>query len=148
MKLEWLLFSTTLLVALHVTICNLLPPMKGLKSFKGISNHILNSVVVLLEFCISALPVRLLHVVYSSIFFTLFFLFSYIYWSFDHTGNVLYNYVDWDDPTYVLINYVLMGLVLPLVIQVIMFFMYKLRLFIFTKIYRDKVYDYEEIYGY
>jgi hypothetical protein len=146
MKLEWLLFATLAPAALTVTINNLRPPMTGIKSIKGFNNHFMNSVVVLLDFCISGIPVRLFHFVYSVIYFAIYFLFSYIFWSFDHNSNVLYDNMDWDDPQNTMFSCVKMGLVTPLVVHIVFFFMYRLKLFTFTKIYGDEERKYEEIY--
>lgn len=148
MKLEWLLFCTASPVAFIVTATNVFLPMSGPMTAKSLNNHFLNSVVILLDLCISALPVRLLHFVYATVFYTLYYLFTLIFWSFDHTGNVLYDSIDWDKPGDVMLKWFLTGLVLPLALQIILFLMYRLRLFIFTKIYGDEERGYEEIYDY
>ena len=73
---------------------------------------------------------------------------SYIIWSFDPTGNVLYDFTDWDDLDNVIMFWVLKGLVTPVAVQITMFLIYRLKLFIFKKTYGDIKYDYEEISGY
>lgn len=98
--------------------------------------HGLNSIIILCEFCLGAIPVRLFHTLYPALYGLAYVLFSIIYWSIDKEHNVLYPYVlDWNHPGITMaVVCVLIFLVLPL-LQLAWFGLYSLRLYIFKRIY-------------
>ena len=99
----------------------------------------MNGVVVLLEVCVVALPVRLFHVVYVTIFYTIYYLFGYIYWSFDHTGNVLYpGQLDWNEPKETMIEWSFDAVLRPLAAHFFLFVVYRLKVLISAKVFGDE----------
>lgn len=149
MKLDWFLFCIAVPVAISIAFNILISTDNSTAtSVKDWNNHVLNGVVALLDICVSAIPVRLYHITYIIIYYSLYHLFSYIIWSFDHTANVIYENMDWNDPANVAVGWAIMALVSGSIVQIIVFALYRLRLFIYTKIYGDEERGYEEIYDY
>lgn len=150
MKLDWLFFCIIGPVAMTVTFIRLVRADAGgfKTNVKDFNNHIMVGFVALLEYCIGAIPVRLFHFVYFVVYFTAYFLFSYVFWSFDHTDNVLYTFMDWDDPGSVIVGWVFMAFVFGGVTQIVTFALYRLRLFVYSKVYKREEHDYETIYFY
>lgn len=150
MKLDWLFFCIIGPVAMSVTFNRLVfAEAEGFETnIKDINNHIMVGFVTLLEYCIGAIPVRLFHFVYVVIYFTVYHLFSYVFWSFDHTNNVLYPHMDWDDAGNVVVGWVFMALVFGGIMQIVAFALYRLRLLVYSKAYKREERDYETIYVY
>ena len=140
MKLSWLLYCAASNVSIQVTILILVTiPDIGRISVKDFNNHVMNGVVVVLELFVVALPVRFLHFVYVTIFYSLYFLWAYIFWSFGHTGNVLYmGMIDWNEPGDTMMSWLSMALTRPIAIQIFLYVVYRLRLFISMKIFGDE----------
>ncbi|XP_067649952.1 protein rolling stone-like [Haliotis asinina] len=61
--------------------------------------HALNSVVVLIDQMVSAIPVRLLHFPFPVVFGLLYYLFSIVYWMADHKHVIYKAVLDWNHPT-------------------------------------------------
>jgi len=100
-----------------------------------ISFHLLNSVFMLTETCLSAVPVRLLHVVYAELYGLLYLFFTVVYWrsgGTDAEGNhFIYPIVDYKDKPWaaalLVILYALVGLPTS---QLINFGLFKLRCYL------------------
>ncbi|KAK3705438.1 hypothetical protein QZH41_007406 [Actinostola sp. cb2023] len=65
-----------------------------------ISNHLFNSVFLVIELLLSSMPIRLLHVVYPVVFTVVYMLFTVIYWAAEGTNpannkRYIYSYVDY-----------------------------------------------------
>lgn len=150
MKLDWLFFCIVGPVSMSLTFNRLAFAEAGeyKTNDKDINNHIMVGFVTLLEYCIGAVPVRLFHFVYIIMYHTNYHLFSYVFWSFDHTNNVLYPHMDWDDPGSVILSGVFMVLVSGGIMQIVAFALYRLRLFIYSKVYKREERGYETIYVY
>ncbi len=142
-KIQWAFFAIISNFAFIVTLVffvALFPYMNDNQFAFLIDFHVhaLNSIVIVLELCISALPVRLLHVIYPQCYGLCYVIFSIIYWAVDHK-NVLYPRVlDWNHPgTTVGVVLVLALVGLPLV-QLILFGLYRLRLYLYNKVYSNR----------
>lgn len=138
-KTSWFLFSVASSSAIIVTIIYFVaiyPQIVGVgMDVENVNLHAMNTVVVLLEFAISAIPVRLLHFVYVLTFAAVYTAFSAIYWSTDHS-NVLYpGVLDWNDPGKTVVVVSIVGAVGVPLIQAIFFAAYRLRLFAYRRIY-------------
>lgn len=100
--------------------------------------HLLNSIVILLEMALSAIPVRLLHGLYPLIFGLIYVIFSAIYWAMDHE-NVLYpNVLDWNQPGMTVIVTLGLAIVIVPLLQLFLFGLYNLRLKIYKRIYASE----------
>lgn len=97
-----------------------------------VSFHLLNSVFMLTETCLSAVPVRLLHLVYAELYGVLYLIFTVVYWLSGGTNtngdSFIYPIVDYKTKPYdaagLIIMYALVGL--P-TCQLINFGLFKLR---------------------
>ncbi len=103
-----------------------------------INLHGINTLILILEFCFSAIPVRLLHVIYPVMFGLVYVIFSVIYWSLNTDDNALYpNVLDWNVPAIsAVVVCILACVVLPL-IQLMWYGIYRLRHHIYERIYKE-----------
>jgi len=137
MKLSWFLFCVATAAAIFVSVgffAGVFPRIpRDYLTVVDINLHTMNTVLVILEFTIAAFPVRLLHVVYVYCYGLAYVIFSVIYWAFNHL-NVMYpGLLDWNNPgttTVVLVVVAFVGL--PL-LQLILFGIYQLRKYIYTR---------------
>lgn len=99
-------------------------------STEDVNVHMMNSVIVLLELTFTALPIRLLHVVYTWLYGMIYVAFSAVYWYSDH-ANVMYpGVLDWNQPvTTIIVLVVLMFVGVP-ILQAFLFLIYRLRVLI------------------
>jgi len=137
LKFNWLLFCIACPIAILVTLTYFaaLFPHKNLDYVPevDINLHLINSVLVILEFTISALPVRLLHVVYAFSFGLAYVIFSVIYWSVDHANYLYPGVLDWNAPvTSAVVSVVLLFVGIPLM-HLILFAIYQLRMSIYSR---------------
>lgn len=80
--------------------------------------HLMNSVFMLIETCISSIPVRLFHVVYAELYGVTYLVFSVVYWRSGGTGSsgehYIYPILNYEDEPYaaavLIILYGLVGL--------------------------------------
>ena len=107
-----------------------------------INIHGINSVIMVLENFVAAIPVRLLHIIYPMIYGLVYVAWSVIYFYMDPENNVLYvKLLDWNYPEITIP--VILGvlfLMMPL-IQLFWFGCYRLRLTIFQKCYHYRYCD-------
>ena len=140
MKLDWVLYNVAAVFAFTVSgiYWFALFPQKHRDQPPSISDihvHAVNSVVILLEMLLNAIPIRYLHGVYSLVFGGLYAAFSLIYWAADH-GNVLYpNVLDWNKPLGTMIYVAGLGIVGIPILQFILFFSYRLKVHVYWKLY-------------
>lgn len=108
-------------------------------SLHDINVHGISSVLILLDTAVAARPVRLLHVIYPTVYGFAYVLFSVIYWSQDHANNVLYqNVLDWNVPGVTVgVVFGLCFLGLPL-LQLLHYGLFKLRLAVYSKVYGER----------
>lgn len=98
--------------------------------------HLLNSVFMLIETCLSSIPVQLLHIVYAVLYGVVYFLFSVVFWLLGGTtgGNkYIYPILDYESkPAKAAVVVVLYGLVGLPVAQLLIFGLFKLRCYLKT----------------
>lgn len=138
MKLSWALFNICVMMAPVVTLVYfvLLYPYiaNGPISATDLNVHGINSVIIIIELFFSGYPVRLLHLVYPLAYGGCYIIFSLIYWSFDRQNNVLYPMVlDWNHPESTAIVLSIVILVATPIMQLILFCLYRLRVYLCSK---------------
>ena len=143
MKFNWFLFAmgSSYAIIVSTLFFAVLFPLRNLDYVDewGIIYHVMNSVAVILEFLISALPVRLLHVVYVMFFGLAYVLFSIIYWAVDHTHVIYSPGFDWNDPVTSAIVSAIVVFAGALVVQIILFGIYQLRVFIYVQFVEKQI---------
>ena len=134
LKLNWLLFAISAPAALLVTgvyFVALFPQKKvDYLNPEDVNLHLMNTVIVLLELCVSAFPVRLLHYVYMFVYGALYATFSIIYWSVDHTHVLYPGVLDWNYPKKTGFVLIILALVILPLLQIFVYSVYRLRIFI------------------
>lgn len=131
MKFCWLLGNIVQVFAIIVTVVyfTALFPQIGYTNCIDINLHGVNSFLVIVDTCITARPVRLLHVIHPLIYGTCYLIFSAIYWSFDHVNHVLYpGVLDWNYPGTTAIWAAALTLVVMPLLQLLHFGAYRLKL--------------------
>ncbi|KAK6176779.1 hypothetical protein SNE40_015013 [Patella caerulea] len=137
-KIVWLLFTVISPAALTVTImfwAAIYPSLKHANPI-GIDNiqlHVLNTVIILLEHAVTAVPFRLLHFIYPTIYGLIYIIFSIIFWSGDH-NRVIYNILDWSKPGMTVGFVLLIGFVVIPILCLTFFLIHRLKLCIYRKI--------------
>ncbi|XP_014773737.1 protein rolling stone [Octopus bimaculoides] len=137
MKILWFLsnisYSNGVLITCGYWIL-LYSRSNGRYMYLNVMEHALNSIYILLNIFITAKPFRIYHVWQDIIAFLIYIIFSLIYFFSGGTTTkntrVIYFFTDWNHPS-VAIPFILLLLFvgLPLV-HTILFFLYKLRLYI------------------
>ena len=97
--------------------------------------HLLNSVFMVIETCVSSIPVRLYHVVYAMLYGVLYLVFTVVYWLLggsDPAGNrYIYPILDYEsEPSAAAILVVLYGLVGLPAAQLFNFGLFRLRCYL------------------
>ena len=95
--------------------------------------HLVNTLLVLLEHAVSAVPVRVLHVLYPIIYGVIYMIFSLVYWTGDHR-RVMYDILDWNKPAATVGFVMLIGFVVVPVIHLAIYGLYRIRLATYKKI--------------
>lgn len=94
--------------------------------------HAFNTVYVLLNLCVSAKPIRILHVVYPLLVGVTYMIFSAIYELVGHMGPI-YPILDWTKPWRTWIPAFVLALVLLVTVQFALYGIYKLRIYVHQK---------------
>ena len=111
-----------------------------------INLHGINSVIMLVDNFVSAVPVRLMHIIYPMIYGLIYVVWSLIYFYMDKGNNVLYEYVlDWNYPEITIPVIIGITLVLMPLLQLLWYGLYRLRLYIFQKCYHYRYCNPEDI---
>lgn len=108
----------------------------GMLTNDNLQLHLVNSILVLLEHVLTAIPVRLLHVIYPIIYGLIYMFFSLFYWVADHS-HVMYFILDWNKPGPTIGYVILVGFVIMPIIHLIIYGIYRLKMFLFRKLYRE-----------
>ena len=130
-KLDWLLFNTACCSEIFVSVFYwsfiYWYIVEKTSLLVDIHMHAVNALVVILETVLTAIPVRLLHVVYPVLFGLCYMIFTIVFWSIDHS-HVLYGAIlDWNSPGVSAAVASCIGLVALPVIQLSMWSLFKLR---------------------
>ncbi|KAK6176188.1 hypothetical protein SNE40_014518 [Patella caerulea] len=143
-KISWILANIISVWAVIVSLIYYIAlfPSNGVLLFHDVNVHLMNSVIVLIDTALCARPVRILHVIYPVIYGLTYLVFSLIYWSMDPVNNVLYPVVlDWNNAPITLgVGSGLLIVVIPS-LQMMFFGLYRLKLYIFKKIYKHEYLD-------
>ena len=140
-KISWMLFSTVANGAIIVSVvyfAALYPQIYSKGQFPGAADfnlHGINSVIILLELALSALPVRLLHAVFTMVFGAAYVTMSALLYAFYSKDAIYPDVLDWNHPGATAGT--VCGLILGAVpiLQLVLFCLYKLRVFVFRKLY-------------
>lgn len=140
-KLSWVLFSIIANGAIIVSVvffAALYPqayPDGDFPSVEDFNLHAVNTIVVIIELFLSALPVRILHMVFTMMFGLAYTGMSLLLYFFYKKTAIYPEVLDWNYP--VKTGLVVGGLILVAVpvVQLVLFSLYKLRVFIFRKLY-------------
>ena len=105
-------------------------------SILDINLHGITSIIVLLDNIMSAIPVRILHVIYSIVFGVIYVIFTVIYYSRDPKKNIPYVILlDWNHPGITVGCLLFIALVVMPAIQLVWFLFHRLKLRVFRKIH-------------
>lgn len=105
-KLLWLMHTISSNGGLFVTVvyCGLLfqGDSVGAKGdANNITKYVLNSVFMLIDTCLSSVPVRIVHWLYAVLYFAVYLMFSVIYWRLGGTNNqgkpYIYSALNYED---------------------------------------------------
>ena len=130
-KVCWILGNIVQIFAIVVTTVyfTALFPLTGYTNCTDMNFHGVNTFLVLIETCISARPVRLLHVIHPLLYGSCYLIFSAVYWSFDHKNHVLYpGVLDWNHPGTTAIWIVCLTLVGIPLLQLVYFGAHRLKI--------------------
>ena len=105
-------------------------------SFLDINIHGINTLIMIVDNFLSAVPIRIMHVIYPILYGLIYVLFSLIYYATDTENHILYpDILDWSRPEITIpVIIIVVGILMPL-IQLIWYGWYRLRLWTFSKIY-------------
>ncbi|KAL4225328.1 hypothetical protein ACF0H5_016016 [Mactra antiquata] len=137
-KLVWLFYnvasSASIMVSLlfWVFIFPQLGELSGYEMMVNLQLHAVTSVIIIIEHCVSAVPIRILHYTHTLTYGIIYIIFSGIYYAVDHR-HVLYPILDWGKPEPTAIMLIITAFVVLPIIQLILFLIYKLRIFIFDR---------------
>ncbi|KAK7490565.1 hypothetical protein BaRGS_00018168 [Batillaria attramentaria] len=81
LKVAWVTYEIASVASMSVTILYFTLLFDGTLTVVSTATHLLNSVYVILDVCVTAMPVRLLHVIYVSAYAFDYLIFSVIYWA-------------------------------------------------------------------
>lgn len=131
------------IVAHHFTVVVTIVYFTALFPFMGIQGiavndinmHGISTVLVLIDVAVSARPVRILHAIYPTVYGIAYAVFNVIYWSQDTVHNVVYNIMDWNNPGLAAGVVAALAFVGVPLIQLLHFGLYRLRLFLYDRIY-------------
>ena len=134
-KLQWLLFNVAANSAIIATVgyWSLLVPFAGADSslvegksgFINLTVHGLNAIMMLTEICISALPVRLLHVIYAALYGIVYMLMTLVLWLI--TKKSIYYFLDFNYPGLAAGFIISLLLVIQPLVQLLCYGLYRLR---------------------
>jgi hypothetical protein len=103
--------------------------------------HVVNTLFVLIDFCIGARPVHILHFIHPTIYGLAYIIFSVIFWTQNHEKNIIYSVLDWNSPGFAVGLVCVLAFVIIPTMQIVYFGLYHLRLRVFTKIYKTSYFQ-------
>ncbi|KAK7490571.1 hypothetical protein BaRGS_00018174 [Batillaria attramentaria] len=102
LKVAWLVYEMASAASIAVTVLYFVLLFDGTLSVISTVTHLLNTVYVILDVCVTAMPVRLLHVIYVAAYTVAYLVFSLIYWAADGVNSdgepYIYETLDWSKP--------------------------------------------------
>ena len=144
-KLVWLLYTVASLACFLVTIIfwtMLYPQMGSMSEAMLIDNfelHAVTSIIIVLEHCVSAIPIRLFHFFYALAYGLIYIIFSGILYGIDHR-YVLYPHVlDWSSPGPTVVVCCITAFVALPILHLLFYGAYSLKLYIFNRCYPEEL---------
>lgn len=137
-SIVWVQYNTISAAALMVTIvffAFLFPLLSDYPNI-GLENlqvHLINSVIILLEHAMSAVPYRLLHIIYPLLYGVIYMVFSVVYWAGDHDRVMYPNILDWNKPATTVGYVLLIGFVFIPLLHTFFFGLYKMKMLILRR---------------
>lgn len=145
LKLTWLLGNVVQVFEIIVTVIYfslLFPNMENRGFlFNDLNMHVVNTLFVLIDFCIGARPVHILHFIHPAIYGLAYIIFSVIFWVQNHEKNIIYSVLDWNSPGFAVGLICVLAFVIIPTMQIVYFGLYHLRLRVFTKIYKTSYFQ-------
>jgi hypothetical protein len=137
-KASWIIFNIAGCNAIVITCLYWSLLSSGATNVIDISKHLLNSILIINEVMISSIPVRILHLVYSMVLGSLYFVFTIIYWSVGGTDTsgepYVYSYIDYGShPGIAVAMFLSIVFVAQPLSQISLFCLYKFREFLAAK---------------
>ena len=141
MKIVWIMYNVASVACILVTIAFwslIFPKIQDKLDGEGVliqvQLHAITSVIVVVEHCISAIPIRLPHMVFTLIYGALYVIFAGCVYAADHRYVLYPRILDFRNPMNTAIVCVVTAFVgLPL-IQLFLFALYKFRTWLFDKL--------------
>ncbi|XP_059153733.1 protein rolling stone-like [Physella acuta] len=125
-------------VNILVTIMYWAVEYNGSTDVVGVEVHSINTVFILTNHMMTAMPCQILHFIYPMLYLALYALFTYIYYACDGTNikgrPVIYSVVDWGKAYPTAITVVVGILVFVPLVHLVLFAIYTFRIFLHSKI--------------
>ena len=140
-KLSWMLFSMIANGAIIVSVvffAALYPQIYKHGEFPKVEDfnlHAVNSIIIFLELLLSALPIRILHMVFAMMLGFAYIGMSLLLYFFYTTTPIYPKVLDWNHPLQTGLTVGGLILIGVPIIQLILFSIYKFRVFLFRKVY-------------
>ncbi|XP_070193164.1 protein rolling stone-like isoform X2 [Littorina saxatilis] len=100
LKASWVVYTIASVGSIMVTVLFFGLLFSGSLSPVSGETHLGNSVYVLLDLCVTAMPVRLLHVIYPAVYALVYCMFTVVYWAAGGTTSsgetFIYKPLDWN----------------------------------------------------
>ena len=137
--LDWLLFNLAASSAVIITLGYWVFVYWDLDGTSWLPSdihlHVVNTVLLLVEVILSAIPMQLLHVIYPMIMGTVYVTFSVVYWATDKDRVLYPEVLDWNKPDLALpLSCVAIFMVVPTV-HTTLWALCKLRNYMYARIY-------------
>ncbi|XP_072013852.1 protein rolling stone-like [Amphiura filiformis] len=160
LRISWCLFSIstgacTMITMIYWPILFSAKDTTKISLASEFNVHLVSTVLLFVDLCISAFPLRAIHFVYPFIYGMIYVLFSVIYWA---AGGVtqsgktaIYPILDWEDKPLETVGFLLLACVLGALGYAIFYGAYRLRVKIFSRYFRrnepgnQQVTDYNEV---
>lgn len=136
-KISWVLFSVATVGSLLVSVnffVLLWPSYNQSSQEMNCQFHVMNSVIVLFEFALTAIPLRFWHVTYVLLYGIAYFIFTASYYSAGNTTPIYSHVVDWSNPAQTIRCALSPILWLTLILHIISFGIYKGKIFLYEKV--------------
>jgi hypothetical protein len=136
-KISWLLYNQIVISAIvvsigyftYIYITDMETEPTWLTELGNLHRHGFNSIVAIVDICLLAYPVRILHFIYTAIYGWLYAVVTFIYWSQNPEKNIIYQEIDYNKPLAIFGYYILLTM-LTFIMQLFHYFAYRLKLFI------------------
>lgn len=135
-KITWILYGIASSAAVMVTAVFFIFLWPMMNSAGGIDMmnlqlHGINSVIIIIEHFVSAVPIRLYHYIYPLIYGLMYLIFSLIFWAVDHNHVIYPEVLDWNKPGPTVVMVVILAIVVLPLLQLFYFVVYKIKIFIY-----------------